>query len=96
MMCNEGSCVNGMKMCAVHQVARALVLIGALNWGLVAIDPSWDLVGMIFGGQTMIGARIVFGLVGISAFLMLFVGKCCMKCRENCCKDGVCTAGSAK
>jgi uncharacterized membrane protein YuzA (DUF378 family) len=50
-------------------LAGALVIIGGLNWGLVAI-AEFDLVAWIFGkdfGQTNAGSRIVYGLVGLAA-----------------------------
>jgi uncharacterized membrane protein YuzA (DUF378 family) len=49
-------------------VASALVLVGALNWGLVAI-AEFDLVAWIFGetfGTTNVASRIVYGLVGLA------------------------------
>jgi uncharacterized membrane protein YuzA (DUF378 family) len=49
--------------------AAALVLVGALNWGLVAI-AEFDLVATIFGlefGETNAASRIVYGLVGLAA-----------------------------
>ncbi len=51
-------------------VAAALVLVGGLNWGLVAV-ARFDLVAWIFGGMhfgdTSIASRIVYGLVGLAA-----------------------------
>jgi uncharacterized membrane protein YuzA (DUF378 family) len=51
-------------------VAAALVLVGGLNWGLVAV-ARFDLVAWIFGGmefgETNVGSRIVYGLVGLAA-----------------------------
>ena len=50
-------------------LAGALVLIGALNWGLVAL-AEFDLVAWVVGlsfGETNAVSRIVYGLVGISA-----------------------------
>jgi uncharacterized membrane protein YuzA (DUF378 family) len=49
-------------------LAGALVVIGALNWGLVAI-AEFDLVAWVFGldfGQTNAATRIVYGLVGLA------------------------------
>lgn len=49
--------------------AIALVVVGALNWGLVAV-AEFDLVAALFGlefGQTNAATRIVYGLVGVSA-----------------------------
>ena len=48
--------------------ALALVIVGALNWGLVSI-AEFDLVATIFGlefGETNALTRIVYGLVGLS------------------------------
>jgi uncharacterized membrane protein YuzA (DUF378 family) len=48
--------------------ALALVIVGALNWGLVAI-AEFDLVAELFGlsfGETNAMTRIVYGLVGVS------------------------------
>ena len=52
--------------------ALALVIVGALNWGLVAI-AEFDLVAAIFGldfGQTNAATRIVYGLVGLSGIYL--------------------------
>ena len=49
-----------------------LVLIGALNWGLVSIDKNYDLVKMLLGDYTM-PSRLVYGLVAISALLVIFL-----------------------
>jgi uncharacterized membrane protein YuzA (DUF378 family) len=48
--------------------ALVLAIVGALNWGLVAIG-EFDLVAKIFGmefGQTNALTRVVYGLVGLS------------------------------
>ena len=50
-------------------VAASLVIVGGLNWGLVAL-AEFDLVAWIFGeefGATNAASRIVYGLVGIAA-----------------------------
>ena len=50
-------------------IAGALLIVGGLNWGLVAI-AEFDLVAWIFGedfGSTNAASRIVYGLVGASA-----------------------------
>ena len=49
-------------------LAAVLVLVGALNWGLVAI-AEFDLVATVFGmdfGETSAASRIVYGLVGLA------------------------------
>jgi len=42
-----------------------LVIIGAINWGLIGFF-QFDLVAAIFGGQTAMLSRIIYGLVGIA------------------------------
>jgi uncharacterized membrane protein YuzA (DUF378 family) len=50
-------------------LAAALVIVGALNWGLVAI-AEFDLVATIVGldfGETNVASRVVYALVGLAA-----------------------------
>jgi uncharacterized membrane protein YuzA (DUF378 family) len=51
-------------------LAASLVLVGGLNWGLVAV-AQFDLVAWIFGGmefgETSAASRVVYGLVGLAA-----------------------------
>jgi uncharacterized membrane protein YuzA (DUF378 family) len=50
-------------------IALVLLVVGGLNWGLVAI-ARFDLVAAVAGldfGQTNALTRIVYGLVGLSA-----------------------------
>ena len=47
----------------------ALAIVGALNWGLVAV-AEFDLVAAIAGlefGETNAFTRVIYGLVGLSA-----------------------------
>jgi uncharacterized protein len=57
-------------MKALNILAAVLVIVGALNWGLVGLFQL-DLVAAIFGGQSAGIARIVYSLVGIAGVLML-------------------------
>jgi uncharacterized protein len=53
----------------IDLLAAVLLVVGGLNWGLVAI-AEFDLVAWIFGldfGQTNAASRIVYGLVGLAA-----------------------------
>ena len=52
-------------MNVLDKSALALTIVGALNWGLIALF-KFDLVAWIFGGQLTVGARIVYGLVGLA------------------------------
>ena len=66
--------------------ALILVIVGALNWGLVAI-ASFDLVAKIFGmdfGQTSAITRVVYGLVGLSGlWLALRLGAIVGRTRQG-------------
>ena len=56
-------------MRAVGILAAVLVIVGALNWGLVAI-ANFDLVATLVGlkfGETNGASRVVYGLVGLAA-----------------------------
>ncbi len=72
------------KMCPVHMVSWVLVLVGALNWGLVGLF-GFNLVAYLLGGWPMV-ERVVYVLVGLSAVLMLFAFSC-KKCEEACGMD---------
>ncbi len=48
----------------IDKIALVLVIIGAINWGLIGIF-NFNLVDTIFGEMSII-SRIVYSLVGIS------------------------------
>lgn len=50
---------------AIEWVVLVLVIVGGLNWGLIAV-ADFDLVATLFGDGSML-SRIVYGLVGLSA-----------------------------
>jgi uncharacterized membrane protein YuzA (DUF378 family) len=59
----------GVQMKPLDLLAATLLIVGGLNWGLVAI-AKFDLVAWIFGedfGSTNVASRVVYGLVGIAA-----------------------------
>ena len=56
-------------MKALTTLATWLVIIGAINWGLVGFF-SYDLVSAIFGAGSTI-ARIIFAVVGLSGIVVL-------------------------
>lgn len=49
----------------MDKLSLLLVIIGAINWGLVGF-ARFDLVAWIFGGQTASVSRIVYALVGLA------------------------------
>lgn len=55
-------------MRAIDYTTRILVIVGALNWGLVAI-AEFDLVAQLFGlefGEANVATRVIYGLVGLA------------------------------
>ena len=51
-------------MTVIDKIALVLIIIGAINWGLVGIF-NFNLVDSIFGTMSLI-SRIIYALVGIS------------------------------
>ena len=49
--------------------ALTLVIIGAVNWGLIGIFKR-DLVNLIFGNMTWM-SRVIYTLIGISGLYLL-------------------------
>lgn len=49
--------------------ALTLVIVGAINWGLIGIFRL-DLVALIFGNMTWL-SRVIYALVGIGGLYLL-------------------------
>ncbi len=63
-------------LCMFKWVTYSLVLVGAINWGLIgAFD--FDLVSFIFGDMTAI-SRVIYSIIGLSA-----IGYFIFSLREN-------------
>jgi uncharacterized membrane protein YuzA (DUF378 family) len=58
------------KLTTVDIIALVLLVIGGLNWGLVAL--GYNLVDMIFGMGSML-ARLIYILVGLSALYVAWL-----------------------
>lgn len=56
-------------MKVINSIALILVIIGAINWGLVGFF-SFDLVKYLFGELTVL-SRIIYDLIGISGLYAL-------------------------
>lgn len=48
----------------LDRIALILVVIGALNWGIIGLF-GLDLVAFIFGGQMAVISRVIYALVGL-------------------------------
>ncbi len=89
-MCQKnGKCGGG---CTVHKVSKYLVIIGAINLGLVGLGmlmgQDLNIIGMIFASWST-GAAIVYLLIGVAGVEKLFHCRC-KKCMEVCaaCETG--------
>jgi uncharacterized membrane protein YuzA (DUF378 family) len=60
-------------MKSLNMLATALIVVGALNWGLVGL-VNFDLVATLLGPMSLF-SRIVYSLVGVSAVYYLFSWK---------------------
>jgi uncharacterized membrane protein YuzA (DUF378 family) len=49
----------------LDRLALILLIVGALNWGLVGLF-KFDLVASLFGGEFSVLSRIVYTIVGIA------------------------------
>ena len=57
-------------MGTLYRIALILVIIGAINWGLIGFF-RFDLVAAIFGGQTAVFSRIIYALVGLAGLVSI-------------------------
>ena len=51
-------------MKVIDKIALVLIIIGAINWGLIGFF-NFNLVAVMFGEMTWI-SRVIYALVGIS------------------------------
>ncbi len=81
-------------MRVINWIALILVIVGALNWGMVGFFQV-DVVSAIFGGSAAPLARIIFGIVGLAGLwsISFFKHMCCKCCypkdkngKNGCCK----------
>ncbi len=52
------------------RIALILVIVGAVNWGLVGLF-QFDLVATIFGGQGAVLSRVVYALVALAGLWLI-------------------------
>ena len=60
----------------MDRLSLALVIIGAINWGLVGLF-QFDLIAFLFGGQAALLSRILYTIVGAAglwSISLLFMG----------------------
>ena len=83
----------GRKMCGLHKLAVFLVIVGALNWGLIGV-ANFNFVTFIFGNNW--ATTLIYILVGISGLAMLTARRCCLGgCKGSAnCPNGACPSGN--
>ncbi len=68
--------------CSVCNIAGLLVVIGALNWGLVGIF-QYNVVDAILGEMSIL-SRVLYSLVGLAGVMKLITYfKDCPKCKKE-------------
>lgn len=61
----------------MDRLSLLLVIIGAINWGLIGLF-QFDLVAFLFGGQAALISRVLYtiiGAAGIWSISMLFTSR---------------------
>jgi uncharacterized membrane protein YuzA (DUF378 family) len=59
-----------MKVEVTKKIALVLVIVGAINWGLIGFF-KYDLVSSLFGGTFSALSRIIFAVVGIAGLIAI-------------------------
>ncbi|MBM3193154.1 MAG: DUF378 domain-containing protein [Chlamydiae bacterium] len=80
-------------MCFLKYVLKLLVIIGALDLGVMGV-ANYDVLGNLFGGMDLpmlthsVGVRIVYVIIGIAGLISLIcVLKSCCSCNDKNKKD---------
>lgn len=61
-----------MKFDIFDWLAIILVIIGALNWGLIGL-LGFDLVASLLGGSEALLSKIVYSLVGLAGAYLIYL-----------------------
>lgn len=65
-------------MKVIHWIALILVIVGALNWGMIGFFGI-DVVGGIFGHMSVV-SRIIYALVGLAGIWSFYFFKWLQGC----------------
>jgi uncharacterized membrane protein YuzA (DUF378 family) len=88
-MCHS-MCGNWKGGCTVSLVVKVLLVVGAVNWGLVGVGSlmgsNWNVVNLLLGSWSVVEA-IVYILVGVAGVASIFGCKC-KKCAAACASCG--------
>jgi len=61
-----------MRSRAWDYTALSLVILGAINWGLIGLF-RFDLVAVIFGGMEAIVSRIIYTIIALAGLYCLSI-----------------------
>ncbi len=93
---SKGSCKG--CLCLGAKIAKVLVIIGGINWGLVGVgmlmSKDLNVVHMALVSMPTTEA-LVYLLVGLAALISIFGCKC-KKCMGGACGGGTCASGSCE
>jgi uncharacterized membrane protein YuzA (DUF378 family) len=53
----------------LHVVGLILVILGALNWGLVGLF-QFDVIAVLCGGSSAFASRVVYTIIGLAGLLL--------------------------
>lgn len=66
---------SGVRLSGLDWIALALVIVGAINWGLVGLgmflEANWNLVDLLLGWSPTLEA-IIYLLVGLAGLYLLY------------------------
>ena len=85
LKCGSGGCI-------VSMIAKILLIVGGINWGLVGVGTllsateSWNVVNIVLSSMPILEA-IIYLLVGVAAVVSIFGCKC-KKCMAGCATCG--------
>lgn len=57
-------------MNVLRKIALAVLIIGALNWGLIGLF-DFNLVAFLFDGISVIISRIIYSIVGVAGIVSI-------------------------
>ncbi|MEK7148718.1 MAG: DUF378 domain-containing protein [Patescibacteria group bacterium] len=61
-------------MKALHAIAFMIVIVGGVNWGLIGINPNFNLVSMLLREFSAV-EQVVYILVGLSTIYIAVTHK---------------------
>ncbi len=68
------------KFNIIDKISTILVIIGAINWGLIGLF-NFNLISLVFGEPANFIGRIIYILVGVGGLDMIFL---LLKMKKSC------------